>query len=81
MVCFIVLVVVVVVFVGNENDAKNVNKVSHLCCDIKKLSYKGMTSLRPFLLCGYAFLDATPPLWGLWCVVLICFEAQDAQAY
>ena len=48
---------------------------------IKKLNYKGMTSLRPFLLCGYAFLDAPPPLWGLWCVVLICFEAQDTQAY
>ena len=28
---------------------------------IKKLSYKGMTSLRPFLLCDYVFLNATPP--------------------
>ena len=61
MVCFIVVVVVVVVFVANESEAKNVNKVSHFMLCIKKLSYKGMTSLRPFLLCGYIFLGATPP--------------------
>ena len=40
MVCFIVLVVVVVVFVGNESEARNVGKVSHLCCVLKSSATK-----------------------------------------
>ena len=33
MVCFIVVVVV-----ADESEAKNVNKVSHLCCVLKSLT-------------------------------------------
>lgn len=40
MVCFIVFVVVVVIFVADESEAKNVNKVSHLCCVLKSLTTK-----------------------------------------
>ena len=72
MVCFMVVAVVV----ADESEAKNVNSFTFMLC-IKKLNYKGMTSLRPFLLCGYAFLDAPhppppplPPLRTLMC----CFN-------
>ena len=37
MVCFIVVVVVVV---ADESEAKNVNKVSHLCSVLKSLTTK-----------------------------------------
>ena len=37
MVC---LIVVVVVFVANESEAKNVNEVSHLCCVLKSSATK-----------------------------------------
>ena len=36
MVCFMVLAVVV----ADESEAKNVNKVSHLCCVLKSLTTK-----------------------------------------
>jgi len=42
------VVVVVAVVVANESEAS----FTFMLC-IKKLYYKGMTSLRPFLLCGY----------------------------
>lgn len=48
MVCFMVVAVVV----ADESEAKNVNKVSHLCCVLKS-----------FKLQRYDFPETFPTLW------------------